>query len=171
MIVSPRSRYSRSYATSDGTVRVQLPHVNTQKLSSTTRPCSSDSRSGRWVLSQLVLVSSGAGVPRWYRRRLRPATVPSEGFGSHCLEWGGPEVHAEPPAPDGEGAVPAQVEAGRQIVVLVADVALQCSQVNEPSLLCRGLALNIARRHEVHADVGTVGGRELGQPQDATAVK
>src|SRR5437879_8890043 len=63
MIVSPRSRYSRSYATSDGTVRVQLPHVNTQKLSSSTRPRSSDSRSGRSAFSQLVLVSSGAGVP------------------------------------------------------------------------------------------------------------
>src|SRR6266550_2876665 len=63
MIVSPRSRYWRSYSTSDGTVRVQLPHVNTQKLSSTTRPRSSESRSGRSALSQLALVSSGAGVP------------------------------------------------------------------------------------------------------------
>src|SRR6266852_4866858 len=63
MIVSPRSRYWRSYATSDGTVRVQLPQVNTQKLSSTTRPRSSDSRSGWSLLSQLVFVSSGAGVP------------------------------------------------------------------------------------------------------------
>src|SRR5437660_8906163 len=63
MIVSPRLRYWRSYATSDGTERVQLPHVNTQKLSSTTRPRSSASRSGWSVLSQLVFVSSGAGDP------------------------------------------------------------------------------------------------------------
>src|SRR5438093_12936958 len=63
MIVSPRSRYIRSYDTSDGTVRVQLPQVNTQKLSSTTRPRSSASRRGLSLLSQLVLVSSGAGVP------------------------------------------------------------------------------------------------------------
>src|SRR5256885_10938759 len=63
IIVSPRSRYIRSYDTSDGTVRVQLPQVNTQKLSSTARPRSSDSRSGWSLLSQLVLVSSGAGVP------------------------------------------------------------------------------------------------------------
>src|SRR5213593_1819312 len=60
IIVSPRSRYIRSYDTSDGTVRVQLPQVNTQKLSSTTRPRSSASRSGWSALSQLVLVSSGA---------------------------------------------------------------------------------------------------------------
>src|SRR2546427_12592837 len=63
IIVSPRSRYIRSYDTSDGTVRVQLPQVNTQKLSSTTRPRSSASRKGRSALSQLVLVSSGAGMP------------------------------------------------------------------------------------------------------------
>src|SRR2546430_7182740 len=63
MIVSPRSRYWRSYSTSDGTVRVQLPHVNTQKLSNTTRPGSSESRRGRSALSQLALVRSGAGVP------------------------------------------------------------------------------------------------------------
>src|SRR2546422_10404464 len=63
IIVSPRSRYIRSYDTSDGTVRVQLPQVNTQKLSSTTRPRSSASRRGLSLLSQLVLVSSGAGVP------------------------------------------------------------------------------------------------------------
>src|SRR5438128_9969339 len=63
IIVSPRSRYIRSYDTSDGTVRVQLPQVNTQKLSSTTRPRSSASRNGRSALSQLELVSSGAGGP------------------------------------------------------------------------------------------------------------
>src|SRR2546425_159128 len=63
MIVSPRLRYWRSYATSDGTERVQLPHVNTQKLSSTTRPRRSASGGGWWVLSQLVFLSSGAGAP------------------------------------------------------------------------------------------------------------
>src|SRR3989442_1774951 len=63
IIVSPRSRYIRSYDTSDGTVRVQLPQVNTQKLSSTTRPRRSAIRKGLSLMSQLVLVSSGAGVP------------------------------------------------------------------------------------------------------------
>src|SRR2546422_10930401 len=48
---------------SEGRLRVQLPQVNTQKLSSTTRPRSSASRSGWSALSQLSFASSGAGLP------------------------------------------------------------------------------------------------------------
>src|SRR5882762_4657732 len=136
MIVSPRSRYSRSYATSDGTVRVQLPQVNTQKLSNTTWPRSSDSRSGRSALSQLVLVSSGAGIPPTLGTADRSAavvpatapasTVPSKGFASHRLgERGGPEIHAEPPAPDRNRTVLGQIQACRHVVVLVPNVAFQ----------------------------------------------
>src|SRR2546425_2246520 len=62
MIVRPRSRYCSSKSTSDGTVRVQLPQVKTQKLSSTTRPRSWARRSGWSALSQLSFASSGAGV-------------------------------------------------------------------------------------------------------------
>src|SRR5712692_4338059 len=48
---------------SEGRLRVQLPQVNTQKLSSTTRPRSSASRSGWSALIQLSFASSGAGLP------------------------------------------------------------------------------------------------------------
>src|SRR2546422_4772357 len=40
------------------------------------------------------------------------------------------------------------VETGRDVVVLVTDVALQRAQVDEPGLLGRILALHIARSHE-----------------------
>src|SRR5512144_998998 len=125
-----------------------------------------------WV-NQGVRPEVAAGSPRHMPRRIRPApalpaTTSSRGCGD---ERGRSEVHTEPPAPDRYRPVPAQVEAGRHVVVLVADVALQGAEINEPGQLRGGLILHVVGRHEVHTDVGAVGGRELGQAQHEASIR
>src|SRR2546422_7791493 len=57
------------------------------------------------------------------------------------------------------------------VVVLVPDVALQRAQVDDPGLFCGDFVLRVAGRHEIHADIGSIRGRELREPQHATAVR
>src|SRR2546422_8558587 len=54
------------------------------------------------------------------------------------------------------------------VVVLVPDVALQRAQVDDPGLFCGDFVLRVAGRHEIHADIGSIRGRELREPQHAT---
>jgi len=191
MIVSPRSRYSPIVRHQRWHGARAVPHVKHPEVEQHTRPCSSDSRSGRWVLSQLVLVSCGAGVrqrseplgktgvPRLVTRRTTPASnSPIERFGSETLpRVGRPEAsRLEPPGTRMETArYRLRSRPGRQIVVRSPRLPFQCfpKSTTQPALP-RGLALNIeSRAPRVHADVGDRWRfRRIGvSPQDATAVK
>src|SRR6266508_1491522 len=80
------------------------------------------------------------------------------------------EVDAETVAPDRDGVILRQVEVGRDVVVLVADVPLHGAERDEPGLRDRFVVIRVAGRAEIYLHLRTVGGREVGQPQHALAV-
>ena len=68
----------------------------------------------------------------------------------------GSEIHAESFAPYGYCAVFSQVQVAIQRVVLVADVALDDSEIDETSLLHRRHVLRIVRGDHVDVHIRTV---------------
>src|SRR5512134_2617248 len=92
------------------------------------------------------------------------------GWSRTAGERRGAEVHTESPAPDGHGTVLREVHVRRELVVLVADVALERTDVDVAGLRHGLVVLRVAGGEQQHLDVRTVRGVEAGQSQDAAAV-
>src|SRR3990172_3811768 len=73
-------------------------------------------------------------------------------------------------APDAHGAMLVQVYLGGDLVVLVAFIALHGSEVYKSRLLYRFVILGIGSSHEIDANISTVRGFELGEPEHPLAV-
>jgi hypothetical protein len=66
-------------------------------------------------------------------------------------------------------AVLGQIEIGRDIVVLIALVALELAELNEPRLGHSLVIRSIARSYEIDPNVRAIGGCEIGQPEHPLA--
>jgi hypothetical protein len=81
------------------------------------------------------------------------------------------EIHAEALTPHGDGAILREVDARRQIVVLIADVALDGAEIDEAGVFYRRVVLSVRRRDEVNMHVGGVGGLEAAEAQHLLAFR
>src|SRR5438094_7498724 len=75
------------------------------------------------------------------------------------------EIHAETLTPHGHGAILREIDARRQIIVLVTDVALDAAEINEARFGDRVVVFSVGSGHQVNTHVGTVGGFEAAEAQ------
>jgi len=80
-------------------------------------------------------------------------------------QWCGAKVDAKPGAPDGHGAILFQVYVGGNIVILVADVALQNTQFDKTGTLHGVVVLCVRGGNEIDAHIWTVRSFEVGQAE------
>src|SRR5262245_52347133 len=101
-----------------------------------------------------------------YSRRFGLAGIPQSISG----QWRRPEVHREALAPDRYSPVLRQIDRGIDLVILVADVPFERSEVNKSCLPRRRVVIDIIRSNKVDTHVGTVGRHEFGEPEHDAAV-
>src|SRR5947208_2641207 len=101
-----------------------------------------------------------------------PASTALAGFVSGRCRGEGRrgEVNAEALAPDGHRLKFAQVHVGGQVIVLVADVALEWSNVNEAGPLDGPVVSGVGSGDKVDMDRRAVRGLELGETEHALAI-
>src|SRR5262245_54143913 len=76
------------------------------------------------------------------------------------------KIDSEALAPHRHGAIFGEIDVTGQIVVLIADIALNAAEIDKARLLHRVVVFGIRRRHEINVHVGTVRSLERAEAQD-----